>query len=98
MDSVITRAVMRQARKPHACDWCPERIYRGDRYGRWAIVLDNRARTVKLCGQCSEFADEYAYKGGGEFSREDAIDWAVDFYGPDDAAFWFLARIGWWGE
>lgn len=85
-----------RARISHQCDWCPEVTRPGQKYGRWTTVAEGRAATVKLCDLCHEFAIDFvdAY-GNDEFTKGNATDWAIDFYGPDDSAYWFLVRT-WW--
>ncbi len=44
------------ARKPHRCDGCGFKIYRGDRYHRWTGTDDlwEGLATYKECARCCE--------------------------------------------
>jgi len=47
------------ARKEHVCDWCGEKILRGEQYSRWNGIFEGDFQSNPLHTECDKAAQVY---------------------------------------
>lgn len=70
-----------KARKYHACEFCAQKIHRGEKYSYESGKYDGDVFTRKLCLVCKNILDEFCRESGeSEFEWSWITDWLSDFY------------------
>lgn len=73
----IAKRTRPTAKKEHECNWCPEKILKGEQYVYYFLIYEGDVHTEKMHTECEKAQNEYwteVNRQGGDESRFEIPD------------------------